>query len=175
MTRASTPHSEPDPNALLEARLEGWSPELTGTLLFVKDGERLLLMHKKRGHGAGRINGPGGKLEPGERPVDCAIRETLEETGITALNPELRGIFKFVDLKAPQWLGYIFVATRYEGAPMETEEGLPFWCALPEIPYARMWEDDRHWLPRVLAGERLEGEFLFDDGHLLAHRLRSAG
>lgn len=173
MTRAPTPQHSPDPNALLEQRLEGWVPDLTGTLLFLKDGDRLLLMHKKRGHGAGRINGPGGKLEADELPADCAVRETLEETGVRALDPQLRGVFKFVDLTAPQWLGYIYVATRYEGSPLETDEGLPFWCALDEIPFERMWEDDRHWLPRVLAGEQLEGEFLFDDGRLLAHRLRS--
>lgn len=162
-----------DPIALLERRLEGWAPDLTGTLLFVRDAERVLLMHKKRGHGAGRINAPGGKLEPDESPKACAIRETLEETGVTALDPTLRATFKFVDLKQPQWLGYIFVADAHRGLAVETEEGVPFWCGVDCIPYDRMWEDDRHWLPRVLAGEHLEGEFLFDDARLLAHRLRN--
>ena len=162
-----------DPNALLERLLEGWTPDLTGTLLFLKDGDRLLLMHKKRGHGAGRINAPGGKLEPGETPAACAVRETLEETGVTAIDPELRATFRFVDLVQPQWLGYIFLARAYRGGAVETEEGVPMWCAIEDIPYDRMWEDDRHWLPRLLAGERLEGEFLFDDGRLLAHRLRN--
>jgi len=163
----------PDPDALLEQRLSGWQPDLTGTLLFVVDGPQVLLMRKKRGHGAGRINAPGGKLEPGETPLECAIRETREETGVTPLEPSLRGVFRFVDLVQPQWLGYVFVAGRHEGTAIETEEGSPIWTPVDALPFAEMWEDDRLWLPRLLAGESLEGEFLFDDGRLLAHRLRT--
>lgn len=157
----------------LERMLEDWQPDLVGTLLFVVDGERVLLIDKKRGHGAGRINGPGGKLESGESPEQCALRETLEETGIHAVAPELRGRFKFVDQVQAQWLGYIYVAHQHRGRAVETEEARPMWLPIDAIPFERMWEDDRFWLPRVLAGEMLEGEFLFDDSHLLAHRLRT--
>jgi 8-oxo-dGTP diphosphatase len=163
----------PDPEQTLVQLLQHWVPDLVGTLLFVVDGERVLLIDKKRGHGAGRINGPGGKLEPGESLPECALRETLEETGIAAAAPVLKGRFKFVDRVQPQWLGYIFVATQYSGSAVETAEARPMWLKKDEIPYQRMWEDDRYWLPRVLAGECLEGEFLFDDGRLLTHRLRS--
>lgn len=156
----------------LEARLNGWSADLTGTLCFVVDGDRVLLIHKKTGHGAGLINGPGGKLEPGETPLQCAVRETLEETCVQAKNLQLAGRFKFVDRVASQWFGYIFVARAHEGEARETAEGAPVWVGIDELPFDRMWPDDRYWLPRVLAGEVLEGEFLFDDGRLLTHRLR---
>jgi 8-oxo-dGTP diphosphatase len=171
MTKTQTPSDE---DQQLEEILETWSPDLTGTLLFVVDADRVLLIHKKRGHGAGLINGPGGKLEPGENPRQCAIRETREETGISAIDPELKGTFKFVDRVQRQWLGYIFVAHQYRGTAVETAEGVPFWVSLDQLPLSRMWSDDQFWLPRVLAGERLEGEFLFDDGRLLTHRLRTA-
>ncbi len=156
---------------LLRERLQGWAPDLTGTLLFLRDEDAVLLIRKKRGHGAGKINGPGGKLDPGETPAAGAIRETLEETGIEVLDPELHGRFRFVDLVAPQWFGYVFLARRYQGELVETAEASPFWCPIAELPFAEMWEDDRLWLPRLLAGEHLEGDFLFDDGRLLAHRL----
>jgi len=161
-----------DPDTRLEQLLHSWRPDLIGTLLFVVDGARVLLIDKKRGHGAGYINGPGGKLEAGETPQQCAIRETLEETGIRAVEPVLHGRFRFVDLVQLQWLGYIYVAHQHGGTAVETEEARTVWTALDDIPFARMWEDDRFWLPRVLAGEFLEGEFLFDDGRLLTHRLR---
>ena len=90
-----------------------------------------------------------------------------------ALAPCELGVFKFVDLHQPQWRGHVFVAREYTGRIVETEEAKPEWFALDDIPYQRMWEDDRYWLPRILAGERLQGEFLFDDGRLLTHRLRS--
>lgn len=168
MTRSTSDHDQ-----RLEQILETWSPDLVGTLLFVLDSNRVLLIHKKRGHGAGLINGPGGKLEQGETPLQCAIRETREETGVAAINPELMGTFKFVDLVQRQWLGYIFVAHGCTGTAVETAEGVPLWVAQDQLPLSRMWPDDQFWLPRVLAGERLEGEFLFDDGRLLTHRLRT--
>lgn len=163
----------PAARKLLRERLEGWQPDLTGTLLFLVDGDSVLLIRKKRGHGAGKINGPGGKLDPEETPVAGAVRETFEETGIEVLDPVLHGRFRFVDLRALQWFGYVFLARRYRGEPVETPEAAPFWCPLAELPFAQMWEDDRFWLPRLLAGERLEGDFLFDDGRLLAHRLKT--
>ena len=168
---------EPDdsPEALeqeLDRRLRDWQPELTGTLLFVVTQSRVLLIHKKRGHGAGKINAPGGKIEDGETAAACAVRETYEEVGITALDPQLLGTFKFVDRIATQWLGYAFVATAYEGTPAESAEALPEWFEFAAIPYDEMWDDDRFWLPDILAGREVAGEFLFDDGVLLAHRLR---
>ena len=162
-------------NQLLDRRLQGWQPDFVGTLVFLVRDNRVLLIHKKRGHGAGLINGPGGKVEAGESPVACAVRETREEIGITVVAPVLCGTFKFVDLQAPQWLGYVYLARWFAGLPSETGEATPEWFALTALPLDRMWEDDRYWLPRVLAGELLEGEFLFDDGHLLTHRLRQVG
>ena len=161
-----------DFQALLSRRLVGWQPEETGTLLFLIRRGEVLLIRKKRGHGAGRINGPGGKIDPGETALAAAVRETREETGVEVLDAELRGEFRFVELNGPQWLGYVFLAGRYRGEPVQTPEADPFWCPLDALPFHEMWEDDRYWLPRLLAGERLRGDFLFDHGRLLAHRLR---
>ncbi|MEO1370466.1 MAG: NUDIX domain-containing protein, partial [Acidobacteriota bacterium] len=52
-----------------------WRPTDRATLVFVIDGGRILLIRKKRGLGAGKVNGPGGRLEAGETPVQCAVRE----------------------------------------------------------------------------------------------------
>lgn len=163
------------PLALLDARLRGWQPDLIGTLLFLRCDDRVLLIRKKRGHGAGKINGPGGKLDPGETPARCAVRETLEETGVEVEDPELAAVMRFVDLEDDQWLGYIFVASGYRGRPRETAEALPQWFPVSGIPFDEMWEDDRLWLPRVLDGEILAGDFLFRGGTLLAHRLHPLG
>lgn len=165
-----------DPRSLLERRLADWRPDLTGTLLFLAgNDDDVLLIRKKRGHGAGKINGPGGKLDAGESPAQCAVRETLEETGIEALDPQLAAIMRFVDLENDDWLGYVFVASRYRGDLRETPEAVPAWFARNEIPLEEMWDDDRYWLPRILAGEVLKGDFLFRAGSLLAHRLSPLG
>ena len=145
-----------------------------GTLLFLLDDQgRVLLIHKKTGHGAGRINGPGGKLDANEGLIAGACREVLEEVGLTVHNAQVGLEMRFVEQAGPQWLGFALTATDYSGEPIETEEAKPFWCPIAEVPYHRMWPDDAIWLPKLLGGEFVEpavGNFLFEDERLLAHQ-----
>ena len=149
-----------------------WQPRERATLCFiVKDG-RILLIRKKRGLGAGKINGPGGRLEPGETTLAAAIRETQEEVGLTPLEIEVRGVlhFQFTD-------GYslhctVFHARDFTGEPIETDEATPFWCDLPAIPYGEMWEDDQHWLPHMIAGQSFMAWFEFDGERMLSKDVR---
>lgn len=148
-----------------------WLPQQRATLVFVIRGGQVLLIHKKRGLGAGKINGPGGRIDPGETSLQCAIREVQEELHITPLGVEARGIlcFQFVDGLSIHC--EVFTATDCMGEPQETEEARPCWTPLDQIPYEHMWADDRIWLPQLLAGQRFEGRFLFDGERLLAHEL----
>ncbi len=91
-------------DAELARRLTCWQPDEVGTLMFVVDAGRVLLIHKKRGHGAGKINAPGGKIELAETAAECAVRETYEEVGIRVTAPRLMGTFKFVDRVASSGL-----------------------------------------------------------------------
>ncbi len=144
-----------------------WSPRERANLCFIIKGGRVLLIRKKRGLGAGKVNAPGGKLEPGETAYDSAIRETQEEIGVTPCGLEERGTlhFQFTD-------GYslhctVFMARDLEGTPIETEEAVPFWVPIEAIPYDEMWEDDRHWLPSALEGKSFAGFFTFDGDRML--------
>lgn len=111
----------------------------------------------------GKLNGPGGKLEPGETPEAACRREVKEEVGIEIIQLEERGMIEFVfpDGKDDQ-LCHIFVATEISGAPIETDEMKPEWFPIDALPFDRMWEDDPHWLPSVLAGGRVNMRFNFD-------------
>ena len=60
-----------------------WKPTEYANLCFVIRDGQILLIRKKRGLGAGKINGPGGRLEAGETAEQAAIRETQEEIGVT--------------------------------------------------------------------------------------------
>lgn len=139
-----------------------WKPQMRATLMFIKVGEQVLLIEKKRGIGAGKINGPGGKIDPGETPLQCAIRETQEELHVTATGIKKMGELFFVMSDIPDIHCHVFTATGYEGTPTETDEAVPQWTAISEIPYDRMWADDRYWLDRMLAGETFRGRFHFD-------------
>ena len=139
-----------------------WVGEMPATIVFiVKDGQ-ILLIEKKRGLGAGKINGPGGKIEPGETPLEGAIRETQEELLITPHAPRKLGELRFSMSHCPDILCHVYRADDFTGTPTETDEAVPVWTALDAIPYDRMWEDDRHWLPLLLDERPFLGRFVFE-------------
>ena len=129
-----------------------WQPRERANLCFiVKDG-RILLIRKKRGLGAGKINGPGGRLEPGETALAAAIRETQEEIGVTPLEVEECGVLHFQFTDGYSLHCVVFLARDFTGEIIETDEATPLWFETGEIPYDEMWADDRHWLPEMQIG-----------------------
>ncbi len=148
-----------------------WQPQERATLLFVRHADQILLIRKKRGLGAGKINGPGGRLENGESPLLCAIREVQEELHVTPTGVEPRGelAFQFTD-------GYalfvsVFSATGCQGEPQETDEAVPLWVPTDAVPFDQMWADDYLWFPHLLSGRPFYGRFLFDGDALLRYEL----
>jgi len=151
-----------------------WVPVEHATLLFaVRDGE-ILLIHKRRGLGAGKVNGPGGRLEPGETPIAAARREFEEEVRARPTGLSRQGTLRFQFVDGHSIHVHVFRASGVEGEPAETEEALPFWCPVSAIPYDAMWEDDRHWVPLLLAGREFDGRFLFDGDRMLDYALDPA-
>jgi 8-oxo-dGTP diphosphatase len=148
-----------------------WSPRERANLCFILKENQLLLMRKKRGFGAGKINAPGGKIEPGETALESAIRETREEIGVIPVAPEQRGelFFQFADGYSLQCS--VFLANDLVGEPVETVEALPFWVPIDAIPYPEMWEDDAHWLPLLLEGKTFSGFFTFEGESMLTKEI----
>ncbi len=149
-----------------------WRPRQRATLLFIIRAGRILLIRKKRGLGAGKINGPGGRIRRGESARAAAIREVQEEVGITPLGVRYAGRLRFQFLDGFSIVGEVFRASRYRGTPVETAEAMPRWYPLRRLPYAQMWADDRVWLPLILAGRCVEGRFLFDGDHMLDYDVK---
>lgn len=148
-----------------------WSPTHYATLTFIQSRNQVLLIRKKRGLGDGLINGPGGKLEQGESASECAVREVEEEVGLTPLEMEERGELRFQFVDGYAIHVHIFVAKAYRGQLVETEEAKPIWFDNADIPYDEMWADDRLWLPHVLSGGSVHGDFIFDDREMVDYRL----
>ena len=148
-----------------------WTSQERATLLFVLNADRVLLIRKKRGLGAGKINGPGGRLDDGESPQHCAIREVQEELRVTPTGVEPRGelAFQFVDGYA--LFVYVFSATSCEGEPQETDEAAPLWFPVDAMPFDQMWADDALWFPHLLSRQYFYGFFLFDGDALLGYEV----
>lgn len=152
-----------------------WRPGIRATLLFViRDGE-VLLIHKKRGIGTGLINGPGGKIDPGETALECAIRETNEELHVVATDVEEAGELRFQFLDGTSIHCVVFRAAGCDGTPTETEEAAPLWASVDDVPFDRMWPDDVLWFPHLLAGRRFAGRCLFDGETLLDAVVETVG
>ncbi len=154
-----------------EVDWKSWNPKERATLMFILQNGRMLLIHKKRGFGAGYFNAPGGRLEPGETPLECAVRETQEELCITPLNPVHAGTLMFQFTDGHSIHGEVFTAAEFEGVPTETDEAVPHWFPVDALPWHNMWADDPVWYPKLLAGEKFTGRFTFEHKTMLDYEL----
>ena len=129
--------------------------------------QQILLGVKQRGFGQGKVVGFGGKLEEGETVAEGAARELYEETGLSVAPDQLDevAVLTFHFPARPDWGHHIhvFLARAWTGEPVGSEEITAEWHDLDAIPYDKMWDDARLWLPRILAGERLQATFTYAD------------
>ncbi|MFO7849378.1 MAG: 8-oxo-dGTP diphosphatase [Spirochaetia bacterium] len=154
-----------------EVDWENWEPSEIAVLCYVVTEGKVLLIHKKTGLGKGMVNAPGGRIEEGETPEAAAVRELQEEVGITPEDMYEVATLSFLFTSGFSLRGTVFFARRYTGTPGETEEADPFWIPLADIPYDNMWEDDRIWLPKALAGYYVDGKFIFEDQKMLSKKI----
>lgn len=149
--------------------------ELKTTLLIVRKNGKILLAEKKRGFGAGKINGVGGKLEPGESFDDAMLRETMEEIAIVPKQWQKMGIAQFDEMVKGERTSVemaLYLAEDFEGTPIETEEVKPVWLDENNLPFDRMFEDDQIWYPYLLAGQKTRASYVYDnDFKLVSHKI----
>ncbi len=125
---------------------------VVGALCYVVDNARRVLLLKRRNppH-VGLWSAPGGKMELGESPQMCAIREIREETGLTIHNPTLRGIVTtYHQHIATHWMLFIFRADTFTGELMQTDEGDLAWIPLATLTDYPMPYSDNIYAPRAL-------------------------
>src|SRR5512136_1606222 len=140
------------------------------TLIFLIKGNpihEILLGYKKAGFAQGKVNGFGGKVEGGETIEQATVRELEEESGVKVAERDLAKMARltFTFPARPDWdqVVHVFLVRQWQGEPVESDEMQPAWYKVSEIPFADMWQDDPHWLPRVLAGQRIQAWFTFGD------------
>jgi 8-oxo-dGTP diphosphatase len=112
---------------------------LAGVGVIIRDAhDRLLLQRRAGTHGGGTWSCPGGHIDYGETPEQCAVRETLEEVGIMVGNVRFLGITN--DVFAETQRHYITVwvqADHVSGTPrpMDPEELTEIgWFAQDSLP-----------------------------------------
>jgi len=144
------------------------------TVGLLLENDDVLLGMKKRGFGEGRWNGFGGKVRPGETIEAAFIREYEEETTIKVKKYEKWGVIEFEFKDNPEILEvHFYKVLEYEGEPKETDEMKPQWFRKSEIPYDKMWPDDKYWMLMFLRGKKFRGKMYFENNDvILSYDLR---
>ena len=58
---------------------------------------------------------------------------------------------------------HVYISREWTGDIMESDEIDPRWFNISEVPYTSMYPDAHYWLPKVLDGRVLTGEFLYGE------------
>ncbi len=144
-------------------------------MFLVRNG-KVLLGIKKRGFGEGKLVSPGGKVDPGETVMQAAIRECEEESGVKvhSCKEVARVIFRDLYYKGEPETDemYAFISEDFEGEPAETDELIPEWFPLDDLPFNRMWADAQHWMPDAMRGRKVDSFFRYNEkNELVEHRV----
>lgn len=141
------------------------------TLCIIHQHPKILLGMKKRGFGAGRWNGFGGKVVATETIENAAKRELQEEAGIEVKNINKVGIIDFEFKNNPEILQvHIFKSDDFLGELTESDEMKPRWFNINEIPFKEMWPGDIYWMPLLLSGKKFKGKFLFGESDIIIEK-----
>lgn len=119
------------------------------TLCYIEKDDCYLMMHrifKEDDINKDKWIGVGGHFEEGESPEECVLRETFEETGLSLISYQLRGIVTFVSDQGESEYMYLYTATDYKGELKECDEGLLKWVPKNKIGTLNLWEGDKVFL-----------------------------
>ncbi|MFN2151842.1 MAG: NUDIX hydrolase [Anaerolineales bacterium] len=145
------------------------------TLCYIRQNGKTLMIHrikKENDMHAGKWNGLGGKLEAGETPEECALREIWEEAGITVKNLTLRGLITFPGFSDDEdWYAFLFIANYDEGELIDSPEGDLRWIPNDKLLELNLWPGDRIFIPWLDQPGFFSGKFVYQDGELVEHEV----
>ena len=143
------------------------------TLCYLKADGKTLMIHrvkKENDMHQGKWNGLGGKLDPGETPEECVIREVREESGFVITNPILKGFLTFPQFsKDEDWYAFVYVAREFSGEMIDSAEGLLEWIDDAQLLELDLWAGDYIFLPWLEQPGFFSGKFVYQAGELVDH------
>lgn len=141
------------------------------TLCYIRSEDKTLMLHrvkKKNDIHEGKWVGLGGKMEQGETPEECVIREVKEESGLDIFSPVLKGILTFPKFKDDEdWYVFLFECTTFKGEIIESDEGNLKWINNDEIQNLNLWEGDMYFLKWMKEERFFSGKLVYIDGKLV--------
>lgn len=136
-----------------------------------KDGKTLMLhrIKKQDDINQGKWIGIGGKLEEGESPFECVMREFYEETGLHIKDVVLKGYITFPGIYHGQDEGmFLYLAKDYEGELISNcKEGVLAWVDDKDLPTLAMWEGDRYFESWLSSSNFTEAKLTYQGDQLI--------
>lgn len=121
----------------------------------------------------GKWNGLGGKVENGETPETCAIREVKEESGLQVTDPVLRGFITFPNFDGENdWYVFVYRFDNHQGELIDSPEGELKWVTSQEMKGINLWEGDRIFMDWLNEEKIFSAIFRYDAGRLLDWEVR---
>ena len=119
------------------------------TLCYIKKDNKYLMLHRiKKVNDVNKDKwiGIGGRIEDGETPEQCILREVKEETGLTLTSFDYRGIVRFRSDECEAEDMHLFTADGFEGKLIDCNEGVLEWIDRDNLYKLPMWEGDKLFL-----------------------------
>ncbi len=145
------------------------------TICYIKKDNKTLMLHrikKENDIHQGKWIGLGGKMEEGETPEECIVREVKEESGLRIKKPSFRGILTFPKFKDNEdWYVFLFTAKEFEGELIESQEGTLQWIDDTEIFNLNLWEGDKLFLKWLEDNRLFSGKLVYENGRLIENKV----
>ena len=128
---------------------------LETTLCYLERDGRYLMLHrvkKAKDVNKDKWIGVGGKLEPGETALACAVREVREETGYTMTAPRYRGMVDFYNPPWPAERMHLYTCGEFTGQEHPCDEGDLAWVEKERVPDLPVWQGDKIFLALLAKG-----------------------
>ncbi|MCD7909782.1 MAG: NUDIX domain-containing protein [Clostridium sp.] len=116
------------------------------TLCYIERENAYLMLHRvSKEHDVNRDKwiGVGGHFEAGESPEECVLREVKEETGLTLISWQFRGVITFSSQGWEDEFICLFTADKFEGDVTVCDEGVLEWVDKEKVLGLNLWEGDK--------------------------------
>ena len=145
------------------------------TLCYIEKDNSYLMLHRIKkdiDENKDKWIGVGGKLEEGESPEECLLREVKEETGLTLKKYQYRGFITFVSNQWGTEYMHLFTATEYDGEIKVCNEGTLEWVPKTQIEQLNLWEGDKIFFRLLEECDHFFSlKLCYDEDKLISHEI----
>lgn len=144
-----------------------------GVLVYLEKNNEILMIHRQKAdEHQGFWLAPGGKMEKNEAPMETAIREVQEETGLAVQSLELKAVLSFPDEGdspfGDEWQVFVFYTACFSGKlRTDCPEGQLSWIPREQVVNLPMWEGDKLFTPKIFEKGCFLGKFHYKSERLV--------